>query len=429
MRCRLLLYLVLPLFTGLLVSGCGDPPAPPSNTPPSLTGITAQPSSTTSGDTVTISLEASDPDGDTLTYSWAQEPASPAGTFSSTSAPNPTWTAPQVAANTTFRLTLTVSDGKASPVTGSVTITVLPPAPANRPPTLTQGPQASATTVDEQQAISLSVTASDPDNDTLTYSWTQEPASPAGTFNSSSIANPSWTTPDVSANGTYTLRVTVTDGRGGSAQGTVSINVRKVNRAPTVAASITGPTTLLAGDTGTFSITASDPDGDPLTYSWEQPAPELKPGNWVGSRTGSSAQWYSLPIDQETSFTFSVSVTDGESAPLVRTLTIPVTVPRYSDVQNIWNTVPSCTSCHGTQGQLNLGPTVSHGNLVGVAAVACAPLQRVTPFDPDKSVLVRKLEGTTCGNRMPRNNAAYFDTNPGLAVRVRSWIMAGAENN
>lgn len=331
MRRRLLPYLVLPLFVGLL--GCGDPPAPPSNTPPSLSGITAQPASVAPGSTVALTLEASDPDGDALTYSWAQEPASPTGTFSSTSIANPTWTAPQVSAETSFRLTLTVSDGKASPITGSVTVTVRAPAPANRP--------------------------------------------------------------------------------------------------PTVDATITGPSTLMAGDTATFSITASDPDGDTLTYSWEQTAPELNPGNWVGPRTGSSAQWYSPPIGEQTSFTFSVSVTDGESTPVVRTLTVPVSVPRYSDVQNVWNTVPSCTSCHGSQGQLNLGPAVSYSNLVGVAAIACSSLQlqRVTPFDPDKSVLVRKLEGTTCGNRMPRNDAAYFDRNPGLVVRVRSWIMAGAENN
>jgi hypothetical protein len=30
---------------------------------------------------------------------------------------------------------------------------------------------------------------------------------------------------------------------------------------------------------------------------------------------------------------------------------------------------------------------------------------------------------------MPLSNPAYFDTNPGLLIRVRSWILAGAPNN
>ena len=71
-------------------------------------------------------------------------------------------------------------------------------------------------------------------------------------------------------------------------------------------------------------------------------------GTWVGSRTARSAQWYSPVVSTQTSFTVSVSVTDGQSAPVVRTLTLPVSVPHYSaDIQSIFNSVP-CTGCHGT---------------------------------------------------------------------------------
>jgi hypothetical protein len=248
-----------------------------------------------------------------------------------------------------------------------------------------------------------------------------------GTFSSSSVSNPTWTAPDVNANGTYTLRVTITDGQGGSVQGSIDINVQKVNRAPVVSASISGPTTLSAGNTGTFSITASDPDGDPLTYSWTQTAPATQ-GTFVGSRTGSSAQWYSPEVAAQTSFTLSVSVTDGQSAAVVRTITLPVSVPRYTEVQSVWS-AGSCTGCHGGSGGLNLGAAVSYGNLVNATANACNPSQRVTPGDPDNSVLIRKMQGTSCGSRMPQNNPAFFDTNPGLVIRVRSWILAGAAND
>ena len=30
---------------------------------------------------------------------------------------------------------------------------------------------------------------------------------------------------------------------------------------------------------------------------------------------------------------------------------------------------------------------------------------------------------------MPQNNPTYFDSNPGLIIRVRSWILAGAADN
>ncbi len=392
----------------------------------------ASPTSVAGATPIQLSASATDADGDLLAYSWSQEPALPAGTFSNATAASPTWTPPVVSAQQRFTLKVTVSDPKAASAQGSVSVDVAPPVANNKPPVLTSGPSASATTTNEQQSITLSVSASDADGDPLTYLWTQTaPANPVGTFSSTSVANPTWTAPNVTADGTYTLQVTVSDGRGGSVQGIINISVRKVNQPPTVAATITGSSSLLAGDTGTFSISASDPDGDPLTYSWAQTTPATQ-GIWVSSTTGSSAQWYSPVVSAQTSFTLSVSVTDGQSTPVVRTITVPVSVPHYSaDIQSIWDTVP-CTGCHGSSGGLNLGQTVSYGNLVNASTTyaQCSTLKRVKPGDPNNSALIRKMEGTTCGSRMPLNaNPPYFDQHPGLLIRVRSWILAGAAND
>jgi protocatechuate 3,4-dioxygenase beta subunit len=401
------------------------PPAP-QNRPPVLTSPVATPTTVDSQGVVSLNVSASDPDSDPITYVWTQEPATPAGSFSDPAVFNPLWFAPRVSSETTFQLRVTAADGKGGTDTETVAVTVR--AYVNNAPTITAGPSASATTVNEQQSITLSVTASDADGDPLTYAWSQTaPGSPMGTFSSASAREPTWTAPDVTASGTYTLRVTVSDGQGGSAQGSIDITVQKVNQAPVVSA-ISAPPSLNAGDTGNFSITASDPDGDPLTIQWQQTAPSA--GTFVGSTNGQSAQWFSPAIAAQTSFTISVSVTDNQGAPVTRTVTVPVSVPAYTSVQAIWNSVP-CTGCHGASGGLSLAAASSYANLVNVNAnnAACNTLKRVAPGDPDNSALIRKMEGTTCGNRMPSSNPQYFSNNPGLLIRVRSWILAGAVNN
>jgi hypothetical protein len=401
------------------------PPAP-QNRAPVLTTPQATPSSVNSGGTVGLNVSASDPDGDPITYLWTQDPASPAGSFNNATAFNPLWIAPRVSADTTFQLRVTASDGRGGTDTEMVEVTVR--AFVNTDPQIDAGPSASSTTVDEQQPITLSVTGFDPDGDTLTYAWSQTaPASPVGTFSSSSAREPTWTAPNVTTSGTYTLRVVISDGQGGTAQGSINITVQKVNQAPIVSATINAPGSLLAGDTGDFSITASDPDGDPLTISWQQTVPSA--GTFVGSTSAQSTRWFSPAIGASASFTLSVSVTDNQSAAVVRTVNVPVTVPAYSSVQEVWNT--TCTGCHGGGGGLSLASGSSHTNLVNqnTTNAQCNTLKRVVPGDPGNSSLIRKMEGNTCGTRMPSNNPQYFSSNPGLLIRVRSWILAGAPNN
>lgn len=74
------------------------------------------------------------------------------------------------------------------------------------------------------QATQLSAAASDPDGDTLSYSWTQtSPASPQGSFGIPNSKSTAWTAPTVSAPTLFTLTVTVSDGRGGTASVPVKV--------------------------------------------------------------------------------------------------------------------------------------------------------------------------------------------------------------
>jgi hypothetical protein len=112
---------------GLL--GCGGgggggstPPPPASNHAPVVTAA-AVGSSVVMGQSLGLSTQATDQDGDAMTYSWAQvAPASPQGTFSSTTSASPTWTAPTVGAVTAFDLTVTVSDGHGGSTPGTVRV-------------------------------------------------------------------------------------------------------------------------------------------------------------------------------------------------------------------------------------------------------------------------------------------------------------------
>jgi hypothetical protein len=227
--------------------------------------------------------------------------------------------------------------------------------------------------------------------------------------------------------------VTVSDSRGGTAQRTLDlqvVNVASANRAPVVDATIAAPASVLAGDTATLTIGATDPDGDPLTYSWR--TNPVGAGTFTNANTA-AAGWRSPSIPADTAYTLQVTVSDG-LASVTRSVSVTATVPRYAaDIQSIWS--QKCTGCHGSafpDGGLNLLTGVSYGNLVNITGQnrcgTATALRRVRPGLPDTSLLVRKIEGT-CGTREPQNDQPYFANNPGLITRIRSWILAGAPNN
>jgi hypothetical protein len=292
--------------------------------------------------------------------------------------------------------------------------------------------------VNEGQTVSLSVTASDAQGDPLTYAWSQvAPATPAGTFTNGTSANATWRAPRVPATRAFTLKVTVSDGNGGTAERTVDlqvVNVPGLNQPPVVSATITGPTTVLAGSFASLSVTASDPDGDPLTISWST-APSNQ-GTFTSSTTATT-NWRSGDIATATDFTVQITVSDGEDS-VTRSKVVRATVPTYSaNIQTIWTS--KCTSCHDSSspdGGLNLLSGVSRGNLVGQQSTNTCGLTprpvRVVAGQPDRSVLVWKIGGTpstTCGSTEPQNDLGYFGMNPGMVTRIRSWILAGALNN
>ncbi len=312
-----------------------------------------------------------------------------------------------------------------SALSAPISITVLAP---NRAPTL--GPVTTTRkTLDEGSAASLAVTATDPDGDTLTYSWTQSPFAPLGMFAEGGNATPSWTAPFISRDTTFLLKVTVSDGRGGSTQGTVSVtvvNVPALNQAPIVDAFSEQPEGLVAGKSHSFFISARDPDGDPLTYSWTMEPP--REGVFTHPDQ-SSTDWRSGELSQPATYTLKVTVSDGIHSES-RSVNVQVGVPSYAqDIEPLWSS--KCSSCHNENGVegLNLQAGKSHASLMAPGVGACASGPRVSPGHPDESLLVRRISAEECGIRMPMRDSDYFDFNPGELTRIRSWILAGARND
>ncbi|MEW6555820.1 MAG: SBBP repeat-containing protein [Elusimicrobiota bacterium] len=89
----------------------------PPNNAPTISSLTANPTSVSTGAVSVITCSASDPDGDTLSYAWS----SASGTISG-SGYQVNWTAPS--SSGTYTITATVSDGKGGSASKSVNITV-----------------------------------------------------------------------------------------------------------------------------------------------------------------------------------------------------------------------------------------------------------------------------------------------------------------
>ncbi|MBD3298812.1 MAG: hypothetical protein GF341_09175 [candidate division Zixibacteria bacterium] len=100
-----------------------------------------------------------------------------------------------------------------------------------------------------------------------------------------------------------------------------------------------------------------------------------------------------------------------------------------ADVQPILTANCTNSACHDAtdpQEGLNLEAGSAYGNLVDVNSSQNSSLKRVDPGNPDDSYLVRKLEGTAPGFRMPRNQPPLSDAQIQL---IRDWIEQGALDN
>ena len=158
-------------------------------------------------------------------------------------------------------------------------------------------------TVQEGQTVTLNGTATDLNDDSLTYLWSHNSSLAIQLANSASLST-TFTAPAVDADTEITFTLNVDDGIGiSSDQVTITIDH---NDLPTVKAG--ADQTVQEGQTVMLNGTAADNDGDQLTYRWSHDSTLPI----VFANDASLSTTFAAPaVDADTEITFTLNVDDG----------------------------------------------------------------------------------------------------------------------
>ncbi len=268
---------------------------------------------------VTLTGSATDPDGDSVALLWTQI-AGPAVVLNDATTGAPSFTAPAVTpaqGSVTLTFQLIANDGNfpgdpdalnSAPSTVDVLIKH-----ANRAPIADAGQNKN---VPEQTMATLDGSGSyDPDQDAITYNWTQT-VGPVVNLDITDPVHPTFLTPDVGpAGATLAFQLVVSDtptaGSGSSlasTPSTVTINVTYVNHPPVA---VTGPNQAANEGTvvGLDGSASSDPDGNTFTYLWTQTGGPAVVG--LSDAAAGNPTFTAPAVDRfGATVTFSLQVTD-----------------------------------------------------------------------------------------------------------------------
>jgi diacylglycerol kinase family enzyme len=355
-------------------------PAVVVNNPPTAN---AQSVSTAEDTALPITLTGTDPDGDTLTFAIGTGPTS--GTLSGT-APNVTYT-PNAGFNGADSFTFTVNDGAVDSAAATVSISV---GAVNDAPTA----DAQSVSTDEDTALPITLTGSDPDGDALTFAIATQPTN--GTL--SGTAPAVTYTPNAEFNGADSFTFTVNDGTVDSAEATVSITVNAVNDAPTADDQSVTTNQAVALE---ITMTGSDTDGDALTFAIGT-APTN--GTLSGELDGDELVTYTPNGGFTGSDSFTFTVNDGTVDSAEATVSITV-----------------CAACAYWQFDTGAGTTAfdTWGDTDGTIVDSAAPSWTDGVTGPGGTDFALDFDGS--GDHVDMVDATALDIT-GTSLTLTAWI-------
>ncbi|MBU1390463.1 MAG: glycoside hydrolase [Gammaproteobacteria bacterium] len=197
----------------------------------------------------------------------------------------------------------------------------------------------------------------DPENEALTYLWTQV-SGPTIAIANADMANAAIQLAATQTDVAYSFSLKVTDPEGLSATDSVTVTNKAdtPNQAPVV--SVAATATVEAGKTVSIVASASDADGDALTYAWTVPA-----GVSATGQNSATLVVTGPNVTEATSYGLSVLVSDGalDASASTNLSVTPKVIGGGCDA-----TDPNAGNYPAWQTSVvyNTGDTVSHSQLV-----------------------------------------------------------------
>jgi hypothetical protein len=257
------------------------------------------------GETWAFTPQATDVDADTLSFAVFNAPPwtnFDPGTGSLSGAPGAT------DVGRVNGVTIVVTDGEASASLPAFAIEVIG---INTPPTIVGSP---STIIDAGQTYTFTPVADDDDGDALAFSIANRPA--WASFNAST-GTLSGVPGEVDVGTDSGIRISVGDGQASASLPVFSIQVRSSNSPPSISGN--PATSVLEGSNYSFVPTATDPDGDSLTYSITN-----RP-DWAGFDTSTGAMTGTPgALDVGMFNNISIHVSDGQKSDSLSSFSIEV---------------------------------------------------------------------------------------------------------
>ena len=263
---------------------------------------------------------------------------------------------------------------KATDPTGNIgtsSLVVVTIALLNTPPVIT-GLTASPSSTERGGISTITCTATDPEGDALTYSYTTTGGSISGTGSTVTYIAPL-------TDGTYSITCSISDGNGGEDNETVAVTVTTTNSPPEITGLIATPSSIQPGGISTITCTATDPDGDALTYSYTTAG---------GSISGTGSTVIFAAPGSDGSYTVICTISDGNGGEDNETVAVTVTTA---------NSPPEITGLTATPSSIEPG---------GSSTITC------TATDPNSDALTYSY--TTTGGSISGTGSTVIYTAPGI---------------